>query len=191
MRRDRRRSLRLLTNREPCAPTLTSRPVVTSVPVTSFLALPPPSAATGASAPSGFGRLRQMAASEAIPVTPVRPVAEPGQRAAPFQDGEVEATDEAVRRHRQTGRGDERGRAGETRGGGTAFRFGDSLPPERPVHPSPMPRGMGPTIAFLTQTIAQEAMGTGLHIEPWRTALGAYHRAGSGGHGPLVSNVAV
>jgi len=40
----------------------------------------------------------------------------------------------------------------------------------------------GPVAGYVAQSLYQESMGSGLHIEPWRQALGAYQRANSAGY---------
>ena len=54
--------------------------------------------------------------------------------------------------------------------------------------------GIG-SLAFLAQQIFQEAMGSGLHLEPWTQGIGAYRRAGAEpaliGAGPAQFSVAV
>ncbi|CAK0739692.1 conserved hypothetical protein [uncultured Gammaproteobacteria bacterium] len=38
----------------------------------------------------------------------------------------------------------------------------------------------GTNSGFVAQSLAQEAIGTGLHIEPWTQAIGAYNRSAQG-----------
>jgi len=136
-----------------------------------------------------MAKLRRMLTSDAIPVTPIRPIPDERQR----RSGGMEPSEDAVRRNtRATGSdGRDRTRAtGEARQSG-AFQLGESQ--DVPPNPVSLPPSLatGPTTGFLTQSIAQEAMGSGLHIEPWDTAISAYRRAASGRHEPLVSNVSV
>jgi hypothetical protein len=44
--------------------------------------------------------------------------------------------------------------------------------------------GAAPSAAFVTQALAQERVGAGLHIEPWREAVAAYERTRALGPAP-------
>ncbi|WP_029006877.1 hypothetical protein [Azospirillum halopraeferens] len=157
--------------------------------MTAIAALPPPSAFGPASGSSGLGRLKTLLMSEAIPVTPVQPI--PGEQQRRRQEPEIEATEDSVGRGGRAGTSDGRrraGGAGDTGGGGFAAGGGDE---RGPVTASPVPLTAGPTAGYVAQTIAQEAIGTGLHIEPWGAALAAYRRAESGPSMPLVSRFSV
>ncbi|MGQ9370953.1 hypothetical protein [Azospirillum sp. A39] len=156
--------------------------------MTAIAALPPPSASSPASSPSGVARLKAMLTSDAIPVTPVQSI--PGEQQRRRQQPEIEATDDAVDRGARAATAESRRRAGGS--GGSA---GGDLPAggggRAPVSAGPVPLTAGPTAGYVAQTIAQEAIGTGLHIEPWNAALAAYRRAASGPAMPMVSQVSV
>lgn len=55
--------------------------------------------------------------------------------------------------------------------------------------------GVGGSLAFLAQQIFQEAMSSGLHLEPWAEGIGAYRRAGAEpallGGGPAQLSIAI
>lgn len=57
------------------------------------------------------------------------------------------------------------------------------------------PRDSLGSLAFLAQQIFQEAMTTGLYLEPWTQGIGAYRRAGAEplleGAGPALVSLAV
>lgn len=190
-----------LTFREPCARKLPLRPLVTAIAVTSIAAIAPPSAyLRGPTAPSGTAKLRQLLASDAIPVRPIQPI--PDEKARRPDRGIDQSSETAedtpetgIRRSRGPAGGEVRSRplgqssgAEETRSGG----FRPDAPPPPPPAALPTPTAAAsPSTGFLTQSIAQEAIGNGLHIEPWRAAISAYRRAGAGPRESLVSNVAV
>lgn len=144
--------------------------------------------ASASSGPSGLSKLRQMLMSEAIPITPVQPI--PGDGRGQRRRDLVESTDEGVSRG---GRTDLDGARRRARGASDGERFGlpAGLSEEGPVTATPGPLAKGPTAGFVTQSIHQEAMGTGLHIEPWPAAIGAYRRADAGPRESLVSDVSV
>ena len=151
---------------------------------------------TASSGPSGVARLKQMLMSDAIAVTPVKPIPGEGQQQGRRRDDieqtGVEQTEDAVQRGGRasgsTARGTARG-AGGTDGGTAVVAGGGS--DAGPVTATPVPLSAGPTTGFVTQSIAQEAVGPGLHIEPWQSAIQAYRRADSGPNEPLVSRVSV
>lgn len=123
-----------------------------------------------------MGKLRQMLASDAIPVTPIRPI--PGDRRRRPTADQVGKADDAIRGGRQTGEAQDR-RSGQVAKEGTGFELPAGVPGEGPVTPAPVPLTADPVTGFITQSIYQEAMGTGLHIEPWDTAIEAYRKADS------------
>jgi len=154
-------------------------------------ALPSPLVTTASSGPSGVAKLKQMLMSDVIAVTPVKPIPGEGQPQGRRRD-DVQQTEDAVRRGGRASGAAARGTAGstgETDGGSPRVAGGGS--DAGPVTASPVPLSAGPTVGFVTQSIAQEAVGTGLHIEPWQSAIQAYRRADSGPNEPLVSRVSV
>lgn len=194
-----KRGLRKLTFREPCPRKLRAAQLVAFHAVTSIAAIAPPSTYLRASAPSGTAKLRQMLASDAIAVRPVQPIPDEKQRLPKRNvdsttDASAEAPEYDVRRSRGPDSEEVRSRpigqrpsTGETRTDG-GFRPDEPPPSARPPSPS---AAASPSTGFVTQSIAQEAIGNGLHIEPWRTAISAYRRAGSGPQESLVSNISV
>lgn len=143
--------------------------------MSSILALPAPSSLPSSST---YGRARALLASEAPPVTPVRQIPDEQQQRRQQSNQTTDAVgaspsdDTGV-----VGNGRRRAatnfNAGENNDGGNrnAARPADALRTQDP----------GPTSGFVTQSLYQEAMGSGLHIEPWAQALGAYRRADAAG----------
>ncbi|AWK87201.1 hypothetical protein [Azospirillum thermophilum] len=154
--------------------------------MSSIAALPPPSAAQPV---SGVSKLRQMLASDAVAVTPIRRI--PGEEERRRSSPELEAADEALK-------GSGRARLDETQGrtrgagasaGGTAAGGPDG---GAAVSGGPVPLTGLPNARFVAQSIHQEAMGTGLHIEPWSSAIAAYRKADAGpAGGPMLNSLAV
>ncbi len=157
--------------------------VTSGAAMSRILALPPPSPFANAAALSGVARLRQILASDATPF--MAAVAERRRRA----DAGVE--NDSTRRNRRV--------AGSSRRDGAqaikkalengTLRIEDFLD----LLPDPLPSLLfslvDSTTGFLTQSIAQEVIGSGLHIEPWDEAINAYRQASMGPSEPLVSNV--
>ncbi|MCW2248745.1 hypothetical protein M2352_004405 [Azospirillum fermentarium] len=141
----------------------------------SILPVSSPPGSTAASA-SGMGKLRQMLMSDAIPVTPIRPI--PDERRRRQGAEQVGKADDAIRGGRQAGEAQDR-RPGQVAKEGNGFELPAGLPDEGPVTPTPVPLSADPVTSFVTQSIYQEAMGTGLHIEPWDAAIEAYRKADS------------
>lgn len=141
---------------------------------------------TASSGPSGVAKLKQMLLSDTIPVTPVKPVPGEGQQQGRRRDGITETEDAVGRSGGAAGSAVRRGArgTGEADGTGGGSEAG-------PVTATPVPLGAGATVGFVTQSIAQEAVGPGLHIEPWQSAIQAYRRADTGPSEPLVSRVTV
>lgn len=126
-----------------------------------------------------------MLASDAAAVTPVRRVPGEQDRRPP---PELEAAGDAIRGGRGAGLDETAGR--RARAPGTqAGRF--SLGEDSPVSPGLVPLTATPSAAFTAQSIHQEAMGAGLHIEPWSDAIDAYRRADAGHVTPMLTQVAV
>ena len=139
--------------------------------------------------PSGLGKLRQMLASEAIAVQPIRRI--PGEQERKRFDG-VEATDDALKGSKRAEldeTSERRTRRSESSGG---FSLKDKEQ-DGPVTPGPVPMTATPSAPFIAQSIHQDAMGPGLHIEPWPAAIQAYRRADAGpdSGAAMVSRVSV
>jgi hypothetical protein len=199
MRAHRRRVSRKLTLREPCARKLTIDQPVTFCPVTTIAAIPPPSAYVRSSAPSGPPKLRQMLQSDVIAVRPIQPIPDEERRLRDprVNDGQPPSED-TVRRGGGPSGEEVRSRPlgtpeGTAAGTGLSRSDGGFRPEPSPPPPAPPQQqaAASPTTGFLTQSIAQEAIGNGLHIEPWAAALGAYRRAAASPRESLVSNVSV
>jgi len=195
MRMRRRPVTRKLTFREPCARKLQASQPVTFCPVTSIAAIPPPSAYVRSSAPTGTLKLRQMLESDAIPVRPIQPIPDEDRRLRDPRLGETQQTSEdAVSRGAGTSGDAVRSRApgSATEAGQSRVQGGFGTEPAPPPPPPPQQQAAAsPSTGFLTQSIAQEAIGNGLYIEPWAAALGAYRRAAAAPRESLVSNVSV
>lgn len=115
-----------------------------------------------------------MLASDAPAIQPVRRV--PGQQERRRPQDDVSETDEALK----GGRRAELNAASEGRAQRSGSSGGFSLNADdgdRPVMPGPVPLTATPNAGFVAQSIHQEAMGDGLHIEPWATAIQAYEKA--------------
>ena len=163
--------------------------------MTSIAAIPPPSSYVRSSAPSGTLKLRQMLESDAIAVRPIQPIPDEERRLRDPRVGDSPQTSEdAVRRGSGATGGELRNRAlgssteaerSQTRG---SFQAEASPPPPAPPQAQ---AAASPSTGFLTQSIAQEALGNGLYIEPWAAALGAYRRAAAAPRESLLSSVSV
>lgn len=164
--------------------------------MSSILALPAPSSLPSSST---YGRAKALLASDAPPVTPIRAVPDEERRQqlrrAAAEAG-VETTDNEANRAggeriggervagervggRQVGR-DAR-RADETAQGFDAAETAAAGSQGRP-NVDLQTLNAGPVAGYVAQSLYQESMGSGLHIEPWRQALGAYQRANSAGY---------
>lgn len=129
--------------------------------------------------------LRKMLASDVLPVAPVRPIPGCEERRRP---DEVEESGEGVERGRESALEGGR-RTGTGRPDGAQTRTGGVAGPITGTVSTPTG---SPSAGFLAQSIHQEAVGTGLHIEPWDQALEAYRRVLSGPpSGSLVKRVSV
>ena len=186
---------RKLTLREPCACKLPGTQLVTFRAVTSIAAIPPPSPYVRGSAPSGMAKLRQMLESDAIAVRPIQAIPDESRRLRdPNLASAAESSEEGIYRSRGTSGDEVRSRPLDRRSGTDAPRVEGGFQPDGAAPPASLPRpqaAASPSTGFLTQSIAQEAMGSGLHIEPWRAAIGAYRRAGASLRESLVSNISV
>lgn len=72
------------------------------------------------------------------------------------------------------------------RAGPDGRRAADRIPPAASAGGPAAPGARGASAPFLAQVLAQEAIGPGLHIEPWREAMAAYARAASAGGRPAA-----
>ncbi|BAI72399.1 hypothetical protein AZL_017610 [Azospirillum sp. B510] len=139
---------------------------------------------------SGIGKLRQMLASDAAAVQPVRRI--PGEEERKRAKEGTEATGDALQ---GSGRTDAdstaaaRSRAGT--GSAGAFAIGDAAGGSGPVNGGAVPLNALPNAGYVAQSIYQEAIGSGLTIEPWSEAIDAYRRADAGVNTPLVTQIAV
>lgn len=144
--------------------------------MSAILALPPPSTA---SSPTTFGRARALATSEALPVTPVRSIPDEDRRrqlreaARDDSDGiDGESASSSVVREALS---DRRRDAGATGGEGGPGTGGAAY--SEPVTAPLAGQSTGDSAGFVAQSIYQQNLGTGLHIEAWDSALTAYRRA--------------
>lgn len=156
--------------------------------MSTILALPSPSSAQS---PSGLAKLRQMLASDAAQVQPVRRIPGEDERRRAASDNKLEPTDDALKGSGRAEADQTRTRsrtAGSSAGG---FTIGGAATDSGPVSPGPVPQTALPNAGFVAQSIHQEAIGSGLHIEPWSDAIQAYRRADAGVNMPLVTQVSV
>ena len=153
--------------------------------MTSILALPPPSSLPSSST---YGRAKALLASDALPVTPIRSVPDE-ERRQQLRRATAENDFGAVN--------DDGGRVGGERvAGGRVGRDGgqaNDAPQVQEAADSAAGRSQnrpnvdlqtlnaGPVAGYVAQSLYQESMGSGLHIEPWSQALGAYRRADAAG----------
>lgn len=159
--------------------------------MSSILALPAPSSLPSSST---YGRAKALLASDAPPVTPIRAVPDEERRQqlrrAAAEAG-VETTDNQANRaggeriggERVGGRpvGRDGRRADETAQGFDAAETAAAGAQARP-NVDLQTLNAGPVAGYVAQSLYQESMDSGLHIEPWRQALGAYQRANSAGY---------
>lgn len=152
--------------------------------MSSILALPAPSSLPSSTT---YGRAKALLASDAPPVTPIRSVPDEERRQqlrrAAAEAG-VETADSEANRvggERVSGRqvGRDGRRADETAQTADAAAGGGAQ--ARPTVDL-QTLNAGPVAGYVAQSLYQESMGSGLHIEPWRQALGAYQRASSAGY---------
>lgn len=154
--------------------------------MSGLAALPAP---TGAMPTSGIAKLRQMLASDAAAVQPIRRI--PGEEERKRNREGTEATGDALQ---GSGRAGADSTTARTRGaGGSAggFTTGAAADGASPVSGSPVPLTALPNAGYVAQSIHQEAMGSGLTIEPWSDAIQAYRRADAGVNTPMVTQIAV
>ncbi len=152
--------------------------------MTSIAALPAPAAVSG---PTSLARAKALLMSDALPVQPIKAI--PGEAPRRPYD-EIAASGDAV----------ESASFGGTDAVGARARRPDGKdrePPAGRTEDGPVtarPSGLaapGPTPGYVTQSIHQEALGSGLHIEPWTAAIDAYRRADRGPGAPQHRSVTV
>ncbi|WP_114856948.1 hypothetical protein [Azospirillum brasilense] len=115
-----------------------------------------------------------MLASEAIAVQPIRRVpGEPERR----RSDDVSAADDALKSGNRTELGGADGNRAGRAGSSSTFALGDAEAGDRPVTGASPRLSARPNAGFLAQSIHQDAMGSGLHIEPWSAAISAYRKA--------------
>lgn len=140
--------------------------------------------------PTGLAKLRQMLASDAAAVQPIRRV--PGEEERKrSSDSKLEATDDALKGSGRAETEQTGGRSRAAGAGAATFRLGGSAADDGPVTATAAPLSALPNAGFETQRIHQEIVGEGLHIEPWADAIEAYRRADGGVNTPMLTQVAV
>lgn len=154
--------------------------------MSSILALPPPSSLPSSST---YGRAKALLASDALPVTPIRSVPDE-ERRQQLRRAAAEKGFDAVNDDGGGRVGGERvagGRVGRDGGqandAGQAREAADSTAGRGQNRPNVDLKTLnaGPVAGYVAQSLYQESMGSGLHIEPWSQALGAYRRADAAG----------
>jgi len=154
--------------------------------LSGLAALPAP---TSAMPTTGLAKLRQMLASDAAAVQPIRRV--PGDEERKRGKEGTEATGDALQ---GSGRADGESTAARTKtaaGSSGGFAIGGVADDAAPVNGGPVPLNALPNAGYVAQSIHQEAMGSGLTIEPWSEAIDAYRRADAGVNTPMVTQIAV
>lgn len=150
-------------------------------PVSSILPL---SSSSSAPSLSGMSKIRQMLASEAIAVQPIRRV--PGEQERRRSD-DISATDDALKSGSRTELGKAEGNRAGRAGSSSAFALDDAEAGNRPVTGASPRLSAMPNAGFLAQSIHQDAMGSGLHIEPWSAAISAYRKADAAAYAASAS----
>ncbi|WP_085557185.1 hypothetical protein [Azospirillum agricola] len=156
--------------------------------MSSISALPAPSSAQP---PSGLAKLRQMLASEAAAIQPIRRIPGEEERKRSEAEAKLDATDDALKGSGRAETDETRARARSAGRSAGGFSIGGTAADGRPVTGAPLPQTALPNAGFVTQSIHQEAMGDGLTIEPWSDAIAAYRRADAGVNTPMLTQVAV
>jgi hypothetical protein len=143
----------------------------------ALLALPPPSSLP---ASTTTGRAKALLASEAPPVAAIRRVPDEDRRRQLQQAAEqAQAT---VDDGAGTGATSVKNRSGRPAAGGfQSESAGAATTAQERPRVDLQTRNAGPSSAFVAQSLYQESMGSGLHIEPWAQAISAYQRADSAG----------
>lgn len=154
--------------------------------MSGLAALPAP---TGTQPAAGLAKLRQMLASDAAAVQPIRRI--PGEDERKRGKDQTGETGDALK---GSGRADAEQTAARSRtAGGSAggFAIGGAADGSGPVSGGTVPLTAVPNAGYVAQSIHQEAMGSGLTIEPWSEAIDAYRRADAGVNTPLLTQIAV
>lgn len=138
---------------------------------------------------SGVAKLRQMLASDAAAVQPIRRV--PGDEERRRGKDGTEATGDALQGSGRADGDSTASRAKSAGGSAGGFAIGAADEDTGPVNGGPVPLNALPNAGYVAQSIHQEAMGSGLTIEPWSEAIDAYRRADAGVNTPLVTQIAV
>lgn len=154
--------------------------------MSGLAALPAP---TGAMPTSGIAKLRQMLASDAAAVQPIRRV--PGEEERKRNREGTEATGDALQGSGRAGADSTTARTRTAGGSAGSFTTGSAADGASPVSGGPVPLTALPNAGYVAQSIHQEAMGSGLTIEPWSDAIDAYRRADAGVNTPMVTQIAV
>lgn len=154
--------------------------------MTGLAALPAP---TGAMPTSGVAKLRQMLASDAAAVQPIRRI--PGEDERKRNKEGTESTGDALQGSRRADGDSTPARSRGAGGSAGGFAIGSSSGDSSPVSGGPVPLTALPNAGYVAQSIHQEAMGNGLTIEPWSEAIEAYRRTDAGVNTPMVTQIAV
>lgn len=154
--------------------------------MSNIAALPALSSASGS---SSLATLKRMLGSDAAPVLPIRSLPEDTTRR---QSSGVETIDDSDSKRRAAVEATRtRTESAGTGNTGAETPASDSTE-EGPVTASAAKLSSGPAIGFVAQSISQETLGAGLHIEPWDEALSAYRRAEAGpATGPRISSLTI
>ncbi|WP_448206876.1 hypothetical protein [Azospirillum sp. sgz302134] len=125
-----------------------------------------------------------MLASDAAAIQPVRRV--PGEQERK-RSADVKATEDALQSSKRADL-DETGGSRTRRSGASRGFSLNSDEGEGPVTPGLVPLTATPNAGFVAQSIHQDAMGSGLHIEPWPAAIEAYQKADAAPYGGTSVN---
>ena len=136
--------------------------------VTPYLALPPPSGnrAGVAGAAGNAAELQPTDLETLPPVPPVLPVTRRPPQA-----------DEDAKNENSGASGD----AAASQAGAAPLKRRPTASATPPTGAPPQfalgTRSLRPSVGFIAQSLSQESIGAGLHIEPWRAALSSYRAA--------------
>ena len=115
-----------------------------------------------------------MLASEAIAVQPIRRV--PGEQERRRSD-DIAAAEDALKSGKRAELGGAEGNRAGRAGSSARFSLDDLEAADGPVTGASPRLSATPNAGFIAQSIHQDAMGSGLHIEPWSAAITAYRKA--------------